>query len=76
MDAILYIKKIPVTKVASSCQRLLTIVKELSVKEIKTIVRLALKYPSATRALLGAMLDELKRGTRNRTPFQIIKSDY
>ena len=37
----------------------MAILKELEEKEIKAIVRLAQKYPPSTRALLGAMLDEV-----------------
>jgi hypothetical protein len=35
-------------------------IKELKEKEISLLMRLAMKYPPATRALLGAMLDENK----------------
>ena len=61
LDAIRYIKKIPDASIEASCKRLLAILKKLSVKEKNTIVRLALKYPPATKALLGALLDELKK---------------
>ena len=58
LDVIRYIKKIPDITVKSACKRLLVIVKELSKEEKITIVRLARKYPPATRALLGALLEE------------------
>lgn len=61
LDAVRYIKKIPDANVDESCKRLLAIIKKFTDQEINTMVRLALKYPSATRALLGAMLDELQR---------------
>jgi hypothetical protein len=64
LDAICYIKKIPDTTIESACKRFVSIVKELSEKEQNTIVRLANKYPPATRALLGAML-ECTRGGMN-----------
>lgn len=57
LDAIRYIKKIPDTTVTSACKRILAIVKEFSEKDKNTLVRLALKYPPATRALLGALLE-------------------
>jgi|SRR5690242_9397092 len=57
LDAVRYIKKIPDTTVTSSCKRFLAIVKELSEKDKNTLVRLALKYPPTTRALLGALLE-------------------
>lgn len=67
LDAIRYIKKIPDTSVEASCKRFLAILQELSTKEKETLVRLALKYPPATRALLGAVLEELQE-TQILTP--------
>jgi hypothetical protein len=61
LDAIRYIKKIPDTSIEVSCKRLLAIVKKFTAKEINTLVRLALKYPPATRALLGALLEQLQQ---------------
>ena len=63
LDAIRYIKKIPDSKPELSCKRLLVIIKRLSDKDKSTMVRLALKYPPATKALLGAMLDELRESS-------------
>lgn len=60
LDAIRYIKKIPDSNPRNSCLRFLQIIKELKEKEITLLMRLAMKYPPATRALLGAMLDENK----------------
>ncbi|MCK9255200.1 MAG: hypothetical protein GX793_00825 [Bacteroidales bacterium] len=57
LDAIRYIKKIPDTTIISACKRLLAIINKMSQKDKKTLVRLALKYPPATRALLGALLE-------------------
>jgi hypothetical protein len=65
LDAIRYIKKIPDASIESSCKRFLAIIKNLSDKETSTLVRLALKYPPATRALLGALLEQLQQ--RNLT---------
>lgn len=59
LDAIKYIKKIPDTTHAKACNRFLALLKELSGKDIVTLVRLAQKYPPATRALLGALLEEI-----------------
>jgi len=61
LDAIRYIKKIPDASIASSCIRLLAIINKFSEKEIKTLIRLALKYPPSTRALLGSFLDQLQQ---------------
>lgn len=57
LDAIRYIKKIPDTTIALSCKRLMAILQVLTEDDKTTLIRLALKYPPATKALLGAMLD-------------------
>jgi hypothetical protein len=62
LDAIRYIKKIPETNVTASCKRFLAIIKSLTDKEINTVIRLALKYPPSTRALLGALLEQCQYG--------------
>jgi hypothetical protein len=67
LDAIRYIKKIPDASIESSCRRFLAIIKKLSESESNTMVRLALKYPPATRALLGALLDSLQQGKATET---------
>ena len=59
LDAIRYIKKIPDTDTEFLIKRFLQIIKNLSDKDQALIIRLSLKYPPATRALLGAFLDEL-----------------
>jgi Family of unknown function (DUF6088) len=59
LDAIKYIKRIPDSNVENASKRLLSIIKNLNDKEKVTMVRLALKYPPATRAILGAILEEL-----------------
>ena len=61
LDAIRYIKRIPDTTILDSVTRLLFILKNLSRSEQNSLTRLALKYPPSTRALLGVMLEKLKR---------------
>ncbi|PID94329.1 MAG: hypothetical protein CSA95_03330 [Bacteroidetes bacterium] len=63
LDAIRYIKKIPDTTIEISCLRLLEIIKSLNDDNKKDLVRLSLKYPPSTRALLGALLEELQEGS-------------
>jgi hypothetical protein len=58
LDAIKYIKKIPDAPVVHSCKRFVAIISELSLDHVNSLVKLALKYPPATRALLGAFLDQ------------------
>lgn len=60
LDAIRYIKKIPDSSIEASCNRFLAVIKNFSEKEINNLVRLGLKYPPATRALLGALLEQLQ----------------
>ncbi|WP_126969330.1 type IV toxin-antitoxin system AbiEi family antitoxin domain-containing protein [Gynurincola endophyticus] len=59
LDAIRYIKKIPDTPFLLSLERLQIILKELSIADKKKMVSLSLKYPASTRALVGAMLENL-----------------
>ncbi|MDD2346343.1 MAG: DUF6088 family protein [Bacteroidales bacterium] len=61
LDAIRYIKKIPDTNIETSSKRFLAIIEKITEKEINTLVRLALKYPPSTRALLGALLEKLQK---------------
>jgi hypothetical protein len=63
LDAIRYIKKIPDATIEASCQGLLSILKSLSGEDKSTMVRLALKYPPMARALLGALLGQLKKNS-------------
>lgn len=63
LDAVRYIKKIPDTSIASACTRLVNIAKEMTDKDVATLMRLAQKYPPATRALIGAILDEAGKQT-------------
>ncbi len=63
LDAVRNIKKIPGTDIISACKRLLTIIKDLPGNDIVNMVRLAQKYPPATRALLGALLEQSGNGS-------------
>jgi hypothetical protein len=65
LDSIRYIKKIPDTTISSACKVLLDIIKNLAKEDKAALVRLALKYPPAARALLGAILVEI--GNRSLT---------
>jgi len=63
LDAIRGIKDIPDTSLADSYQRLKAIIREMEEKAIRRIVILALNYPPMVRALMGAMLDEVRNNT-------------
>ncbi|MGY5848503.1 DUF6088 family protein [Salegentibacter sp. HM20] len=60
LDSIRYIKKIPDSTIKESSLRLLKIIGNLSNDDKKDLVRLSLKYPPSTRALLGSILTETK----------------
>jgi len=61
LDSLRFIKKIPDSSVQDSCKILQNLISDLSEKEQKTMVRLAMRYQPATRALLGAILCDLAR---------------
>ena len=59
LDTIKDFKKIPNLDVENAIKILLNILKELREEYIKRIVKYSLKYPPRTRALLGALLEEI-----------------
>ncbi len=59
LDAVRYIKKIPDTSIEKALNRLLAILKETHPLDQNRMIRLAMKYPPSTRALLGALLEQL-----------------
>ncbi len=61
LDSLRFIKKIPDSSVQDSSIILQNRISDLSEKEQETMVRLAMKYQPATRALLGAILCDLRR---------------
>lgn len=61
LDAIRYIKRIPDASISNTCVRFLAILKAYNNNEKATLIKLALKYSPATRALLGALLDEITK---------------
>jgi len=58
LDCVRTVKKIPGTSVEDACVRLRALVAERTEGDRRTLVRLAMKYPPATRALLGGLLGE------------------
>ncbi|WP_064198421.1 MULTISPECIES: DUF6088 family protein [Emticicia] len=59
LDAIRYIKKIPDSSTTQVCKQFVSILNTLTNEDKSTLVRLAQKYSPATRALLGALLEEV-----------------
>lgn len=58
LDSIKYIKKIPDANVKLSCLRFLEILKKLNLNDKKELIRLSLKYPPSTRALLDELQEK------------------
>ncbi len=58
LDAIRYIKKIPDASFASSYRRLFSLIEALPSADKKSMTKLVMKYPSATKALVGSMLEK------------------
>lgn len=58
LDCVRTVKKIPGTSVEDACMRLRALVAERTDDDRRMLVRLAMKYPPSTRALLGALLGE------------------
>ena len=59
LDCIKLIKSIPDTTINQSVVRINSIVRELSDGQTKEIIRLSMKYPPSTRALLGAIIEDI-----------------
>jgi hypothetical protein len=59
LDAIRYVKEIPDADIDFLCNRFLSILKNIPRDFQSKMVELTILYPPATRALLGALLDEL-----------------
>jgi predicted transcriptional regulator of viral defense system len=59
LDALKDIKKIPDCSVLQAIKRMSILIKALSTKEQQEIIQYALFYPARTRALLGAILENL-----------------
>jgi hypothetical protein len=57
LDCMRNIKKIPDTNIADASKQIVELVKKQSTEETNSMIKLAKKYPPATRALLGSILD-------------------
>ena len=59
LDTIRFIKKIPDSQIEKNCRTIQSLIANLSRRDLEVMVRLALKYPPSTKALLGTILTEL-----------------
>jgi predicted transcriptional regulator of viral defense system len=66
LDAIRFIKRIPDSDVSKSCQRLISIIKMLPEKNLDLLIKYALKYNPGTRALTGAIVDQISTGNNTK----------
>ncbi len=57
LDALKDIKSIPDTSVNESLKILIASLRKLEVNELKRMIRISLKYPPSTRALVGAIIE-------------------
>ena len=60
LDIIKNIKKIPDCNFLFALKRIMTIFNNMKPNKIKSLITLSLNYPPSTKALLGAILQELK----------------
>jgi len=58
LDSIRFIKKIPDVSITQSCSRFIKILEVFPKERIIEAIKLSMKYPPYSRALLGAILDE------------------
>lgn len=59
LDSIKNIKRIPDTTPDNSCNRISAIIKSLDEKSLDLMIKLAMKYNPMTRAIAGAIIEEL-----------------
>ena len=74
LDCIRFIKKIPDTDIESSYIKLKTFLNDLSDNEKIRVVELAIKYPASSKALLGAILDDLGYNVISEKLYNSLKS--
>jgi hypothetical protein len=60
LDSLKNIKRIPDSTNYEVAKRIKSLIKGLEQPEIKLLINLSLKYPPSTRAILGAILEDLK----------------
>src|ERR1035437_2201853 len=69
LDAVRNIKIIPDTTIDNSCKRLIAVIKKLSSSEQDLFIKLAMIYPPATRALIGALIEK-SLGAKKTAPLR------
>jgi hypothetical protein len=59
LDSIRFIKRIPDSNVTMSCELIISLIRKLNTSDLITMIRLAMKYNPGTRALAGAIIDQV-----------------
>jgi hypothetical protein len=59
LDAVRYIKKIPDTTFSSSYLKFSNLIKDMAPETKRDITKLVMKYPAATRSLVGSILENV-----------------
>ena len=73
LDAIRLINRIPDANVNQSCERLKSIILDLSDSDQEYLIKLAMKYNPATRALTGAILESIKDENYAETLYKTLR---
>jgi hypothetical protein len=61
LDSIRFLKKIPDSNIEFIINRFKALLANLTDEQLKRLIRLLIKYPANTRALTGALLDEINK---------------
>jgi hypothetical protein len=74
LDCIRFIKSIPDTSIANSIGRIQILIKELTEDEKKRLTDLAIQYPASTKAILGAIIEQLGYSELENKLFKTLKT--
>ena len=70
LDSIRFIKRIPDSGVTQSCLRIIALIEELPEIDRRSLAKYALKYNPGTRALIGALLDQVSESDITQQLFE------
>jgi len=70
LDSIRFIKRIPDSDVAQSCLRIIALIEDLTEIDRRSLAKYALKYNPGTRALTGALLDQVSEADTTHQLFE------
>lgn len=70
LDSIRFIKRIPDSDVAQSCLRIIALIEDIPEIDRRSLAKYALKYNPGTRALTGALLDQVSEADTTHQLFE------